>query len=287
MLATDWLLTGWVNGKGEVREVVVGNKVNVRTSRQWLFPEENRKDLIGYADRLDRVRFADSETAAWARVTGRGVFHAGEIAGPERVGVLHSFVSLAREPVIAAALLSGARKVVLWHSDEQRSRESAQEVREVLESLSRHQSLSMRLSGWVSSRRISSSDLAEARKTLDKGLEDDLASGETVLFNVTQGNRLMGFAPLTLAQLHPRLWLVYRDIDAPAFQFTVIRYESLQPVTQVTPAVAPAVPWSVHWEVLFRPPAAPGNRPTAQELCEMLCLRPERGDVGSLLPAES
>lgn len=281
-LARDWIITGACNMNGEVSRVLINNKVNLRTDRQWLFPEENRRDLIGYEGRLKRVQLAATETAAWSRITGRGVVHGGEVVWPERVDVLHSFVSQAREPVVASALLSGAKRVILWHSEDQRSRDAARDVEMILNEVGRCQPATQRLSGWVSSRSISSSDLAEVRRTLDRELEKDLAPGVPVLFNVTNGNRLMSYAPLTLSQIHPHLWLVYRDIDAPPLQFNVIRYEGLQPVTQVTPSVAPSSPWVVNWEVLFRRSGEPRGRATAEELARELCQCPESTTAGPL-----
>jgi hypothetical protein len=90
--------------------------------------------------------------------------------------------------------------------------------------------------------------------------------------------------------LHPNLWLVYRDLDAPPFEFTIIRYEGVLPTTETIrgreatqcSTAARAVPDTAWQLFFFKPP--PRQPDTAETIRQIL----GGTDVGSKVsfPAE-
>ena len=267
-LATEWMVTGHVEANGHVAPVAVGGKVRIRSGRKWMFPPDNRKDVLGHASDLGTVRFPTTVDGAWSLVSGEGTSHGGEKKWSDlRVRVLHTFASGAWSPVIQALLMAAPVEVKIWHSEEPVSRDSAKTIQAALASGDwAAVPPKVRDLGVVSSR-----DLGVAEGQLRAELEADLKNGEIVLFNSTQGNRIMGLAPHDLARLHPNLWLIYRDLDAERHEFTVITYEGVLPTTlRLTGpgGISSSAPDSV-WDALDgRRPAPKG--PTPAEIVKAL-----------------
>jgi len=274
-LACDWIVTGDVKKSGAIERVDTGGKVRIKARPKWMFPAINRPDVAGHADRLN-AWFPSTLDAAWALLSNQGVVDVGQANWPQEVEVVHSFTSGAWQPVMATLLLVAPRRLVLWHSKEDISKKPAEAIRDLL-----------RPGFWtdkpptvelnqVDSGAKQNVELAEVLASLRKPLEADLAGGETVLFNVTQGNRMMAFAAHSLAQQHSNLWLLYRDLDAADFEFTSIRYDGLMPTTETIrvpsdrdmSAVARAVPGEV-WKLLFFKPT-PRPPDTAEKMREVL-----------------
>lgn len=248
-LAGGWMISGQVLADGTVAPVTVGNKVRIKTARRWMFPPENRREVLGFAASLNTVRFVSSVDSAWATLCNHGVTDGGERRwSDEKVAVLHSFTSAAWAPVVQALLLAAPVEFKLWHSSDEDSQAKAFGLEKTLKP-----------GAWTDApprmpqpREISSSSLGTAERQIRAELERDLAAGRLVLFNITQGNRLMGLAPYSLAQLHPNLWLIYKDRDAARHEFTVIRYEGVLPTTHKlvgSTKMADLVPTSV-WDAL-------------------------------------
>jgi hypothetical protein len=97
---------------------------------------------------------------------------------------------------------------------------------------------------------------------------------ELVVFNITQGNRLMSFAAQGVAQRDPNVWLIYRDIDADHFEFTMINYDhSSSPHTHILDGSnrTAGMPRIKNWKRLFTKPTSPGRASqSVQEFIEEL-----------------
>lgn len=263
-LARRWIASGAVDGDGRVSRVgKIAEKLRAGTTREWLLPAKNRGEVPTYdSDGLPvNAWFAASLDSAWAHVTEDGVVDGGETEWPGQVGVMHSFVSGAWMPVVACALLCRPRRVVLWHSDNKAvSADPAKEIKKLFKNY-----LFKEVEGFaVDLRPISSRSLAEAERELAAALRKDLAGGGDVVFNVTQGNRVMSYAPLELSRLYPNLLLVYRDLDAPFAVFTMIRYEGSRPVTLEVKRPEPLPRGDIEWDPLFSKP--PERQPTTVEM---------------------
>lgn len=267
-LASRWIVTGDVCGQDEIRRVELGSKLALRTRRSWMVPGANRPDVVGYGAQVRDMRLPADLESAWSHISGASPADGGELPWPTGVEAMHSFVSGAWQPVLACALLCLPRTIVLWHTrNEAISRQPAEAIAQVL--LRRFPD---RGPAFVETRELSSASLVKASAELRRVLEPQLSGDRTaeIVFNITQGNRLMALAALTVAELYPNLRLVYRDLDAKLdCEFTQIRFEHAQPSTNrllPKPSNPPAVGFHVNWATaLFHPP---GKRPplTADEI---------------------
>lgn len=244
-LALDWIISGHIHNQ-LVTKIELGNKLDLPVQRRWLLPKENKGSIRSQTSFAPPrgVQFATTVDSAWNIVTGAGVVDEGAKLWPHDVVTLHSFVSSAAAPLLSCAMLTQPREIVLWHSGGT-WRAWAQQLGTAL----RHFLPATR----VSLATISSSNLAEAERTLKHALPPTSPADPVILFNITQGNRLMSFAALEAAKHNANLWLVYRDPDAPPFTFTMIRYEHDQTPHTYTidgRANASACP-GINWDKLF------------------------------------
>jgi hypothetical protein len=221
-LARDWLPTGSVREPGRVVAVNIGNKDRLPVGRRRWLLADGQDVSVEASPRAVRI---DSLDAAWNVVVRQGTVEEGaRRQWPEMVEELHSFVSGAREPVIAATVLARPRKLVLWRTANRAvSRKPSEDIRRILSEL--RPALEVEFRGTVSD------SMLRVEKDLRARLEPCLAQGHSILMNVTQGNRLMGFAAHTLARQHSNLTMVYRDMDAGGLDFTAISYRRDYPTT--------------------------------------------------------
>lgn len=215
-LAESWVVTGVCRQNEDViRRIELGNKPFLSTpSRIWMLPAE-----VDDHHRLKRYRRVNHLQDAVAHIRGIGCTEGEDIPWPCEIQELHSFTSRATKPVIQACLQGHVKHLVLWHSNSDDSIRSKDEL----------QALSEDLGYVVEELPISSTSLAEAERTLQDSLEYRLSTGQPLYFNITNGNRLMGLAPLQLARRFPNLHLIYKDVDA---SFICIRFTGDEPVTQ-------------------------------------------------------
>ena len=267
-LARHWLLTGRIGANGgQVDMIEPGNKLRIRTSRQFLFPAGNRPDLAGRAlqSGAQRVQFAASGQAVLAHLSGRGSTDRGNDTWPSPCPVLHSFTSAAWQPVLASVLLAQPARLVLWHTDAAVSKEPAKNLQAFFKPLDG------RLQ--VETKEIASDDLPKIQQQLSQVLEKDLQTHKEVLFNITQGTRFMSYAVLALSQIHPGMRLVYRDVDAPPFEFKQLTFESLQGETAVLHPSPPTLPLAQEdplWGKLFAFKPPPQLQPLAEHIGEAM-----------------
>ena len=238
-IAKDWIFTGKVRDN-QIHAVVIDDKLKLQTDRSWLIPKTSHYTNIENV----KVKTAGTlrEASNWVKEVG---IHQSKITTwPENVFELHSFVSKAITPVIASAVLSGAKRIVLWHScnfDE--SEKPAGYICTMLRALLPDCEV-------AEPKLISSRDLYEAEKTLEEHLEKSQTTNN-VIFNITQGNRLMSLAPHYLARINPRIWLVYRDRDSSEnLNYTAINYkhDGDSPTTMLLDASS--IPSGVDWNCL-------------------------------------
>ncbi|HMO50099.1 MAG TPA: hypothetical protein PKE26_05200 [Kiritimatiellia bacterium] len=229
-LASRWIISGCVGSNGHAVGVVLGNKLRLSTDRDWLLPSENRGDIPDNWNPPGARRLASTEDAAWSLVSGKGTREEEPAEWPQKVYVLHSLVSGAWKPIVAAALLSGTKRMTLWHTNnEELSRSRAFALKEkVFPALA---AAGIRIPEIGEPLLISSTNLAEAERNLRPLVEENLREYGTVLFNITNGNRLVALAPNNLARRHSGLCLVYRDVDDKGHDFTGIRYDDFEPTT--------------------------------------------------------
>jgi hypothetical protein len=239
-IAQNWIFTGKVRGD-HISEIEIGNKMDLHTERTWLIPREN-SDGAPFGK---KIRTAGNIDEAYAWVTGQGIHRSGIVEWPKAVFELHSFVSRGVRPVIAAAVLSQAERIVLWHSDnEDESLEPAWCTYKMLKELLPEKEV-------LEPKLISSKDLYEAEKTLGKYLSSRDTIGK-VVFNITQGNRLMSLAPHYLARMDSNIWLVYRDYDCMEnLQYVGIHYkqDGDSPTTMFLDKSD--LPLNVCWDLLY------------------------------------
>ncbi len=268
-LAADWLPTGSVLSGGHLKSVLEGNKSDLNTPhRRWLIPSEMR-----IPDALRRSGFAQAATLdnAWNIITHQGTVEESAVSDwPADIATLHSFASGAREPVIAAALLSRCRHLVLWRSDNQEvSIKPADDIRNILKAL--------RPGLTIEEKDIASSSMHMIEIVLEDALKASLRTGQATLFNVTQGNRLMGFAVHTLARRYPSLLLLYRDQDNAGIDFTGIRYDGRDyPVTFTLRALEKEHS-GIAWDKLLSR-SAPRPQQEWKELLDKIRIKPESAE---------
>jgi len=217
-LALKWIITG-KNNDPFVGPVDLGNKLRLHVPRRWLLPKTNKRTRpirTARAVLTNGADFAETLLSAWNIITGAGARFEGTMRWPRGVDTLHSFVSGAWQPVVASVLLTRPRSLVLWYSGSDWL-PYARTLEDLLTTLLPN--LSVTIS------HITSSNLVEAEHTLKEALPPSSNDNTVTLFNITQGNRLMGLATLGVALHNPNLWLIYRDLDAAPFHFTMIRYE--------------------------------------------------------------
>lgn len=221
-LASDWLATGTVQND-RIRQVEgmpakLQTKRNELPHRKFLVPAANYASWPG---NTENCFFAEFLETAWNWVTGRGTKDGEPVTWPtEGVTVLHQLVGGAPGVNMATPLLFHTKGVVLWVSDDEaQSKKPARIIDEVL---------SETVKIPVEEKDIHSASMVLAEQQLRDELEPFLSENETVVFNITSGNRLMSYAAHGLARRFPNLWLVYKDIDS---HYTRITYEGDYPVT--------------------------------------------------------
>jgi hypothetical protein len=235
-LAGKWLTTGAVEKDDQLTVVEWGNKIDIpHSNRRWLVPD----GMESAPERL-QVTSCRSLDRAWKLISGQGTVERRKRAWP-KAQIFHSFTSGAREPVIAAVLLARPRRVVLWQTDnEETSRKPASDIQCILRELKPELSIELK--------DISSTSMEAVEKALDKEISAE--QGPT-LFNVTQGNRLMGFAVHTLARKYHSLWMLYRDNDDKGIDFTAIQYDGRDyPETFTLGAERASIP-DINWDNLL------------------------------------
>lgn len=201
--ALNWIFTGKVRDS-KVAQIGIArkNELELNTERTFVIPRSNHKSGLFQKD----VKSVSTLNEAFAWVSREGIRRIGTVKWPERVYELHSFTSKTISPVITAAILCQPQKVVLWHSgNETESEKPAWNVYRILSEL---------LIDTVieEPKLISSTSLDEVEQTLSTYFSNSSENG-TIIFNITQGNRLMALGPHYLARRNPDIWLIYRDID--------------------------------------------------------------------------
>ena len=210
-LASAWLVTGCVS-ENDVRPVGIGNKTDLCGSRRLMRPIQPDEPFARMVHSVGTVE------DAWSLISQSGFRKQANETWPQ-AHVLHSFVSGAREPVIAAALLTPEIKsLVLWYTTA--FEQAAHDICNILGELMPNLGCELQPIGISDEGHATNShaklDLMAVEALLRKELEPVLVRGETVLFNITQGTRLMGLAPHPLAMHYPNLHLIYRDFDEKA-----------------------------------------------------------------------
>lgn len=247
-LACDWLPTGSIRDDGSIEVIEFGNKgdlsvfMNTGSKRHWLAPTQAQlpgsiKQAIFQAQTLD---------IAWNHIARQGTVEEHTRRDwPAGIEAMHSFVSSAREPVIAAAILAHPQKLVLWRTDNEIvSWKPAEDIRYILRAV--------RPEIEVIFRDIPSNSMHAVENVLKTAMGTALREGCLTLFNVTQGNRLMGFAAHTMARRYPSLWLLYRDNDDQGIDFTAIRYDGRDYPVTFTLTADPATHPDIRWSKLLR-----------------------------------
>ena len=261
-VARDWAATGAVDAdRKTITGVQIGVKLAQANDRKWLLPEKNRIDIpVGFQP-SQGFWMASTVDVAWGHIADDGIVEGGEAHPPDPGGEFHSFVSEGLGPLLASALLVRPRRIVLWHtSSELKSRNPAEAVK---------RALAVVLPGNVEIHleEVSSESLIKAERKLRTLLKPVLQNGTGIIFNVTQGNRLMSFAIHNLARLHANIRLIYRDFDEPnRSTFVQMQYLGWQPTTSRMDlrvweeAVAASCKRTPRWEAFFSKPTPPVSK---------------------------
>ncbi len=249
-LALRWIVSGAVDG-AKVTAVEIGNKCRLNIERSWLLPAESMAEIraLTYEFRPRHViRTAATVATAMNIITQEGSRDLGREPWPENVTIMHSLVSDARLPVIAAALLTMPRKLILWHThNQERSVDKANDIERLLARVAP--------SMMIKKRHIASDNIEHAERQLRQ--HDSLARAKNcgaILFNVTQGNRLTSYAVHTIARENPNIQLLYRDVDAINHEFVLIQYLSDDRMTTYVAdgtqraAAWPWLPWPLFYD---------------------------------------
>lgn len=220
-LAAGWMLTGHVRPDGSLGNVALSGKLTIHSRRTWMFPPGMANELERHPEFLANRHLPANAQAAWDTITGAPIVEGGDVDWPRNAEALHSFTSGAWQPVVAATLLAMPRRLTLWHSAQQVSADSAQEIMRLFED-----GFWLSTAPRVTVKPVRSDSVRCAKDAVEQALSGDLGTGRPVLFNITQGNRVMALAVQELARSHSNLWLIYRDLDAADFEFTLIRFEN-------------------------------------------------------------
>ncbi len=249
--------------RGEVKRIKLGNKLAIPTARQWLLPSSNRADIPPRLSGRLNLKVVANLEAAWRLVSGRGVIDTGSIPWPEGgTDVFHTFTSKAYPVIIAAILFSHPRKeIVLWDSGAPESQDVCANLQTVLPLL-------LPKCPKVTVSPVSSRNVADAERALREVMEKHY-HGETIVFNITNGNLLMRMAAGNLGPLFPTVRFVYRDVDNENLDFTCVQYDGLQPET--TTLKAKPLPEDRKWlDRLFFTPRPIAVKPWTTVLAELL-----------------
>ncbi|MBP5201719.1 hypothetical protein J6253_03170 [bacterium] len=224
--AKNWIVTGDVDENGKVKNVGLGNKLDLPTKRKFIVPDANYAGIsIGALGKT--IRFADTVEAAWNHVTDQGTKNIPEAEFPPEIDELHVLVGGNIKAQVASIIFSNPKKVFLWYS------ESVEDSRKHIEYVvKRYMKEFEKPEIEIEMNLLSSKSMAEAERTL-KGHFDGVRQNETVIFNVTSGNRIMSYAVQTIARAYRNVELIYRDIDEPKdygkYFFTRLIYNEFPP----------------------------------------------------------
>lgn len=223
-LATNWIITGETSDSGQIKQVILGNKLYLPTKKSWLIPFENLKQVSPEIATEKVIRSADTIDTAWNHITEEGVKPTGEGKWPKKVNELHILVGGSIKAQVASILLTDCKKVVLWHSEnEKESKIPAKQIESVVHAILKTSSPALEIQF------LSSKEMIEAESTLINYFSK-IHSTKNILFNVTSGNRLMSYAAQSLARLHPNIELIYRDLDEEIQnKFNILNYREFPP----------------------------------------------------------
>lgn len=266
-LARQWLITGSIEGD-TVQGVDVLKKQTLPTRRTWLFPLSNSRDLTPRFVAHSQVRMTSSVSNAVKLITGQGVVEGGRELLPVNPDTLFTFVSEAWLVIMALVLLMRPKKLVMWHTrDEKKSMSPANLLVELIGKCCPEVQI-------TPIQPISSHSMAECETALRVAV-DSLPSGETALFNITNGNMLMRLAAHGICQLYPdKIRLIYRDYDAQPFEYTGIRFEGT-PVTTMLTADSSIRNENITWERLFAPSKERSSWCNVKEIEQFIRKNPE------------
>mgnify|MGYP001326922145 CR=1 FL=1 len=226
-LASHWMVTGAVKSR-RIKRVGIGKKTEIETARNWLFPSANYNSWPQSWDPPKPARIAETIEEAVDVILDNGTAREGPAQWPDSVETVYSFSSEAETPIAAFSILSGAKKVMLFCTEDERiSVKPAENVRRFLESNS-----SIKVD--ISEQRISSTDVYLAEKYLLDHLKlRSNAREKIIVFNVTNGNKIMHIALANIANRYPNIIQVYRDRNNEGLDYVAIYHEGRLPVTRV------------------------------------------------------
>jgi len=261
LLACQWIVTGEM-ANNRIKPVTTGNKLALTTTRQWLLPEGNIKDVATNDSPL--LTYAATLENAWAHISNEGtITNPDDWQWPEtprQIDTCHLLCSKAIEPILAPALALRPARIVLWHSnDTNESKLPAQTIADILTSPTCQQ-----WKGWegsppeISFRSLPSDSLPEIEHAFrNHGLANP-AANKRVVINITGGNMLMKLAAIHVSQLSPYTELIYRDFK----NYTVIHHRKGRSYSKVINS--PTLP-GIFWDFVLKgkgthsPPSPPNT----------------------------
>ena len=225
-LARDFLATAEVDPAGRLQSVVVGNKLAAcrnNQNRVWLVAKGDA-DFQSALTRWDAGKppqYYEVKTIdeAFGHVAGYAIRPGERRDWPKDIVDMHVLVGGSIAAGLVSVLLTRPHRLHLWHTHNDR---------ESYEPACIMKSLLSRLGGLADTpielHEVPSGDAALTEEAIRKTLNATPKS--PVLFNVTSGNRLMMYAVDRIS--HDEHWavrLIYRDIDAPGLDYTMIVHE--------------------------------------------------------------
>ncbi|MCC5848942.1 MAG: hypothetical protein JJU29_12720 [Verrucomicrobia bacterium] len=233
-LAAEWLVTGRCGPDGRVRPILMGVKTSVKrcSHRIFMLPPDNLQDFEASPGMFQRRVTACNLPSALAHVKGKGTTDSGEPEPwPQKIDELHSFVSESVKPICLLSLLADSAPLHLWCSG------NAEKSRGVANWLEPFLTKDLKLPFRVTTHEkdVPDDSVAGAERFLDQALGESLKAGKTLLFNFTQGNKLMAMGITELARRHANLWLIYRNTDSKQMDplsFDLVNYPQGQPYTR-------------------------------------------------------
>jgi hypothetical protein len=225
-LAADWIITGDVDEYGKVRRVEVENKLTLDTRRTWLVPLDCEREIMKKLPEGKIANFADDLETGWNHITDTGAKFSGVIAWPEHTDELHILVGGNIKAQVASILLSNSKKIVLWHSDNRNlSIDPASYIKTIVIELKKR--LFADLPEPIL-KQISFENLIDIENSLRKELKNCV--NKKIIFNITSGNRIMGFGVQSIARQYPNaIDIIYRERDSAEHSFIILNYRSFPP----------------------------------------------------------
>ena len=240
VMAKEWIVTGKVDENGKVGGIEIGNKLKLKTGRNFIIPNKNSSEISAADRKLHEIFSIDNLDLVQNIIAEEGAKPLPTADFPHDIDEMHILVGESIAPQVASIILAKPKKVILWCSDDgQKSKLPAKCIRRIIELCAENPAFGFEFPEFDTDRELDSASMVNAERTLINYFKEKPNDIREIFFNITSANRMMSYAVQTIARMYSdKVKLIYRDIDsaksekgknADKYFFHILQYSSFPP----------------------------------------------------------